>query len=333
LDRYEAQITFDLPVYIPLPDNIYPVRVGSRVAHIRLVRFEISGELGETLYDMLEKEVQFPRDVPLSVPLLRNDPFNQSQVTVMFRPTIDELKKVENPKLEEKDPYTNGTIHSILNTSIQFVNKLLEAYQHVSGIAAIGFLQPWDISRIDGGIIPLSKEHPHQGLVMTHIGFSRLIRGSKRPFINEEQLKRISEIALVPKLPTQYRLLISARYMYLMGEYSASVIMGQSALETYLRTLLLEKSVTHIPIIEKGKERKWPVRNAGLKRLYNEGLSEIVGKRLDEYDSDLAKEVDKARKIRNDIIHKGKAVSMNEGNSCIVAFAKALHQISQLLKG
>ncbi|MHA1862633.1 MAG: hypothetical protein ACTSWA_02605, partial [Candidatus Thorarchaeota archaeon] len=114
LDRYEVMITLHLPVYIPLPDDVYPVIVNNRAAHIRLSRYDIHNENKEILLDSLAKEHNIPRDIPLSVPLLRSDPFNQSQVIVMFKPTIEELKKFENPDLEEQDPYTKSTIDSIL---------------------------------------------------------------------------------------------------------------------------------------------------------------------------------------------------------------------------
>ena len=332
MNCYEASITFDLPVYIPLPDNVYQVRANGRVAHIRLTRIGLQGELKEFLYDVLEKETHIPRETPLRVPLLRFDPFNQSQVTVMFKPTVEELKRVENPDLEELDPYTKSTIDSLLNASLQFVNKLLEVYQHVSGEASIGFLRPWDISRYDGGILPLSKEHPHQGLIISHIGLSRLIHASKNPFINDEHTKTISIQAAGKGIPSYYRLLISARYLYLMGDYSTSIIVSQSALEVFLQILLLEKGITDLPIAGKGRKKSIRSKGAGLKRLCNEGLKEVLGKNLYEIDTSLGKEVDEAREIRNEIIHDAKVASMREGDMSIRAFSGAIEQITQLLR-
>jgi len=333
MDCYEASITFDLPVFIPLPDNVYQVRVNGRVAHIRLTRIDLQGELKEFLYDVLEKETHIARGTPLRVPLLRFDPFNQSQVTVMFKPTVEELKRVETPDLEELDPYTKSTIDSLLDASLRFVNKLLEVYQYISGEASIGFLRPWDISRYDGSILPLSKEHPHQGLTISHVGLSRLNHASQNPFINDEQAKIISVQAAGKGIPSHNKLLISARYLYLMGDYSTSIIVSQSALEVFLQILLLEKEIPHFPIItNKGRKVRMRSKGAGLKRLCNEGLKKALGKSLYEIDASLGAEVDRARETRNEIIHDAKVASMREGDRSIRAFSRAIEEIAQLLK-
>ncbi len=329
-DRYEAMVTLHLPIYIPLPDDIYPVIVDERVAHIRLERFETKNEIKERIFELLEREHDFSRDVPLSAPLLRSDPFNQSQAIVMFKPTVEELKKFEGSEKEKIDPYTKATIDSLLDTSLKFVNRLLESYQHVTGLCAIGFLRPWDVGQYEGGIVPISKENPQQGVTISHIGFARNIWGSKKPFLSDTQVDRISKIARLKEFPNHFRLLISARFLYLMGDYSAAIITAQSALEIYLQGLLVGRGVSHIRIRTRSGERLWPLRNLGLKRLYNEGMVELVGKSISEHDEQLGIALDKARQIRNKIIHEGHNASIEEGNDCLQAFAKAIFEIVDL---
>jgi len=317
-----AEVRFELPIYIPLPDGVYKVYVSSMVAEAKLRRIDKHTPMSES--------VKVSKNVIRYVPDLRYDPFNSTEVTVMYRPSPDVLRKLEDSELEDKDPYTKGPINPLLEESLLFVNKIVSTYQYCSGNVAIGRVQTWDIGIIQMAVRPHPRSSPGTIKSYSLIGYSRSTNFTRAPTDREALVQIVDKVKRDWSVSTQTRLLLTARYLYLMGEFSASVITAQSALELFL-SRRLENHLTHIIIRRRHKDESIPLNQAGLSIMIRNGLKQAIGKCLSDIDSSLAQEVSEARKQRNDIIHGGTEPSMVDADRCIKTFSRAIDRLDSEL--
>jgi len=321
--QYLAEAKFELPIYIPMPDGAYKIHANSMVAEVKLRRID--------KHTSMSKSVKASKNVIKFVPNLRHDPFNSTEVTMRFRPSPDVLRKLEDSELEDKDPYTEGTINPLLEESLLFVNKIVSTYQYYSGNAAIGRVQPWDIGIFHMLVGPYPKSPPSTATSYTQIGYSRPTKFTTGSPTDKGVLAQIvDKVKRDWSISAQTRLLLTARYLYLMGAFSAAVITAQSALELFL-SRRLETHLKHITIRRKRKEEHVPLKRAGLSLMIKNGLKQAIGKHLSDIDSSLAQEVAKARKLRNDIIHDGIDASMVDADKCIKTFSRAIDELDSKL--
>lgn len=323
LRKYLAQVKFTLPVYVPLPDGKYHVRIDGRKADIDLKRVK-----KKTPFSSI---IKADDDVVVFTPHLRFDPFNATSVVVTFKPTAEELRLLEDPDKQKRDPYTEGTIDPGLQASLMFLNKMLRVYQFLTNNTALGRIQPWDVGIFDLRVGPYPKSPPGSGVTYKHFGFSRPTTFTKAPVVEEEFVDEIrNKIGSNWDVTQHDQLLLTARYLYLAGDFAAAIITAQSALESYLSTSL-SKHIEHIKVKRRKKTLSVPVDRAGLALMCKEGLEQAVRNRLSDISSPLSREVNEARLKRNRIIHDGESASMEEADSGISAFQNAIDVLRPIL--
>lgn len=323
LKEYLAEIKFILPVFIPLPDGKYQVLFDGRKAEVSLKRIE--------KITPFSKFIKGPVEGKIFIPHLRYDPFNGTEVIVTFKPTAKELRKLEDPEKQDKDPYAEGTIDPGLEASLLFLNKLIRTYQYLTGNTAAGKIQPWDVGIFDVRAGPYPKSPPGTAVTYKHYGFSRPTTVTTVPITEEIIVRELKEkVESNWDVPNYYQLLLTARYLYLSGDFTASIITAQSALESYL-SIALCRHISHIKVKKKQKEINVDIKKAGLYRLYHEGLKQAIGRSLSDIDASTYSRVNNARTKRNAIIHDGEDASMNEADMHISAFWDALKILIPIL--
>ena len=321
--KYVVETRFELPIYIPIPDGIYEIRAKSMNALAKLHRVNKSTSVS--------KAVSVSENAFIYVPHLRYDPFNSTEILMRFEPSLDTIRKLKSPEQGETDPYTNGPIDPILQESLLFVNKLVSTYQYYSGNTAIGRIQTWDIGNFNVRLMPLPIESPSTIRIIAGIGYSRPMKSGIGPPTDKETLDEITDkVKREWKVPTQTRLLIAARHLYLMGEYSAAVVTAQSALELFL-SRNLGKHLEYITIQRKRKKTQIPLKRATLSTMLDEGLKQAIGKKLNALDSTLAQRNKESRRVRNDVVHEGLEATMNDADKCIKTFSEVIGELSLVL--
>jgi hypothetical protein len=321
--QYLVDTKFEIPIYIPIPDGKYEVHANSMNALVRLRRI-----IKPTI---VSKSVKTSKNVISFVPNLRYDPFNSTEVTMRFKPSHDTLHRMENPNLEETDPYTNGPIDPLMKECLLFLNKIVTTYQYYSGNSVIGKVQTWDIGVFNAHLMPYPIKSPSTVKIISQIGYSRATIHTNGPPTNREVLNQMVDAMKRDwSISVDSKLLLTARHLYLMGEYSAAVITAQTAVELFL-SKLLSIHIEHIIIHSKRKEERIPVEEAGLFRMTKFGLKQAFGRSLSEIDSSLNQEVTKSRKLRNDIVHEGLDATMIDADKCIRAFSKTIDKLDSEL--
>jgi hypothetical protein len=80
-----------------------------------------------------------------------------------------------------------------------------------------------------------------------------------------------------------------------------------------------------------GRKYRISLKRAGLQLMYTNGLKQAIDQNLSEIDSALARRIDKARRLRNDITHEGIDVSMTQADECINAYSFAIQKLTDIL--
>ena len=322
-NQYLAEVEFELPIYIPIPDGVYKVYANSMVAEVKLRRI--------SKITSMSKSVRTSQNVIKFVPELRHDPFNGTEVSMRYKPSPDVIRKLKDSEHWDKDPYTEGPINPLLEESLLFVNKIVSTYQYYSGNAAIGRVQTWDIGVVRMLVGPQTRSTPSTVTISSQIGYTRpTVFTTGSPTEKDVLAHIIDKTKNVWTISSQKRLLLTARHLYLMGEYSTAVITSQSALELFL-SRRLEYYLVDITIRKGRKEEHIPLKRAGLSHMIKHGLKQAIGKRLSDIDSSLAQGVTQARKLRNAIIHDGIDASMLDADKCIKTFSRVIDELESEL--
>lgn len=321
IGEYVAEYLYILPVYLLLEKGEYNVHVGARKGTVWIDDVSISTPISKFL--------KTDDDSRICIPGVRHDPFNRTQVRVWFEPTLEEIRLLNTPDAWVRDPFSDGSYEPLLCTSLEFVNKLIQAYQVHSGDETFERVQPWEIGYFKANM-KIPKKHLIRPIHEKFIGGGgrpiAIIKGTPPKYDISDRIRKT--LSKNWRLPIHKQLLMTARYLYLRGDYSTALITSQTALESYLGNRLHMRGIQQIKV--PGKSKLVSVRKIGLTNLCYHGLKALCGKSLKELNKKTNSDILKIQRKRNRIIHEGMEATILDADFTIKVCTRAIEELGSI---
>ncbi|OLS19817.1 MAG: hypothetical protein HeimC3_43460 [Candidatus Heimdallarchaeota archaeon LC_3] len=319
---YRVKIEALLPICLYLEDDIYHINFSNRIADIKIKRIDNRNHPLRKMFPITEKD---------DIRIVNNhyNEFSRTRFIIIFKPTINELKKFNDSKNWDTDPFTERSIDPLFNIGINLINKFIINYKYLVKDFGITTLTPWEINDylLNIGYFDDTPNKFISVFRSKHLSASGIIQVGKNTKFNNsnirsellKRLKKDSSINIWDKL------LLNSRFLYIHGSYSEATVQSFSALEYFLNNFfrnMLRKNGKSTMEIEKILKR------ATTERLLGEIMREAIGKNLSELSNDLWLKFLKYKKKRNQVVHQAYLIERNEANNAIETFMEIINQIS-----
>lgn len=311
-DLYYVRIEGTLPMCLYLTDQILPMHLKGRAAEIKIKRIE-------NLKHPMRKMIHVPNNGDIKTIHVRENPFSRTKFILFYKATIAELKRFNDQENWVVDPYTERSMDPLFIKGLEFINHFIQQYRFFSDEPALSTITPWELETfllavyigpprdLNQKRIFHSKHISAKGI--TAISPGKKFDGSK--FINE--LKKSLDVGSEVEIWNE--ILLASRSLYLKSSYRQSVVESLSALEIFLVYFIRKKLITKKIEIEKINKQ---LKRANTVLLMNKLMEEAVGQKFKRISRKLWKKFEKARKVRNKVVHQGLVPNRDDTNNTII---------------